>query len=218
MPSRPSTIVAKMFAGEAPNDMKALAGRYGTLFTEINKQWKEVQKKIIEQLPAKNYAPERAEILKIMEGIVRDANLQRIEAVGERGVTQEDQGALLTEMRNVGGEAYQVVGSLLTDLGKFGTEEGDKILDNLEAGRMLHTDVLPWPSYALPPLSDKEDRTTMEHPKIVAGMRLAIKVLFVWADRLPTRPRESAARPALSQAAASYPHCLRALCPSASSA
>ena len=44
-------------------------------------------------------------------------------------------------------EAYQVVGSLLSDLGKFGTPEGDKILDNLSAARMVHKDVLPWESY-----------------------------------------------------------------------
>lgn len=44
-------------------------------------------------------------------------------------------------------EAYQVVGSLLSDLGKFGTPEGDKILDNLSQAKLVHKDVLPWASY-----------------------------------------------------------------------
>lgn len=44
-------------------------------------------------------------------------------------------------------EAYQVVGSLLSDLGKFDTPEAEKILDNLSQHRLVHTDVLPWPSY-----------------------------------------------------------------------
>ena len=50
-------------------------------------------------------------------------------------------------------EAYQVVGSLLSDLGKFGTPEGDKILDNLSQARRIHLDVLPWASYEQSPLS-----------------------------------------------------------------
>ena len=47
-------------------------------------------------------------------------------------------------------EAYQVVGSLLSDLGAFETDEAEKILDNLCAMKRLHKDVLPWPSFAKP--------------------------------------------------------------------
>jgi hypothetical protein len=36
--------VAKIFAGEAPKDMKDLAKRYGALFADINKEWKDAQK------------------------------------------------------------------------------------------------------------------------------------------------------------------------------
>lgn len=43
-------------------------------------------------------------------------------------------------------QAYQVVGCLLHDLGVFGTERADKILDNLSEGRIVHDDVLPWNS------------------------------------------------------------------------
>lgn len=52
-----------------------------------------------------------------------------------------------SEAAEVCAEAYQVVGSLLSDVGMFGTEQGDKILDNLLACRMVHKDVLPWPAF-----------------------------------------------------------------------
>jgi|GEM_PF-4034215 len=44
-------------------------------------------------------------------------------------------------------EAYQVVGSLLSDLGQFDTAHGEKILDNLSDHRLVHDNVLPWPSF-----------------------------------------------------------------------
>jgi hypothetical protein len=44
-------------------------------------------------------------------------------------------------------EAYQVVGSLLSDLGVFETPEAGRILDNLSQARLVHQNVLPWPSY-----------------------------------------------------------------------
>lgn len=47
-------------------------------------------------------------------------------------------------------EAYQVVGSLLSDVGKFDSDEAEKILDNLIAGKLVHKDVLPWLSYEKP--------------------------------------------------------------------
>jgi hypothetical protein len=43
-------------------------------------------------------------------------------------------------------EAYQVVGSLLTDVGQFESDAAEKILDNLSEMRLVHDDVLPWPS------------------------------------------------------------------------
>lgn len=51
------------------------------------------------------------------------------------------------ELRTICAEAYQVVGSLLSDLGKFNMPEAEKILDNLSQQRLVHNDVLPWPSY-----------------------------------------------------------------------
>lgn len=44
-------------------------------------------------------------------------------------------------------EAYQVVGSLLSDLGQFETEQAKKVLDNLSNVSMVHKDVLPWPAF-----------------------------------------------------------------------
>ena len=52
------------------------------------------------------------------------------------------------EAAEVCGEAYQVVGSLLDDLGVFEHPHAQKALDNLSQHRMVHTDVLPWPSFA----------------------------------------------------------------------
>jgi hypothetical protein len=59
------------------------------------------------------------------------------------------------EAAEVCGEAYQVVGSLLDDLGVFNTPEAEKVLDNLSHHRMVHSDVLPWPSFrAAPPSTE----------------------------------------------------------------
>lgn len=57
------------------------------------------------------------------------------------------------ELEKVCAEAYQVVGSLLSDLGKFDTPQAEKILDNLSEARMVHDDVLPWPSFPTSPAS-----------------------------------------------------------------
>lgn len=45
-------------------------------------------------------------------------------------------------------QAYQVVGSLLSDVGAFNTDHARKILDNLSQARVVHDDVLPWPSFS----------------------------------------------------------------------
>lgn len=44
-------------------------------------------------------------------------------------------------------EAYQVVGALLSDVGAFDTDHAQKILDNLSQQKLVHDDVLPWPSF-----------------------------------------------------------------------
>lgn len=44
-------------------------------------------------------------------------------------------------------ETYQAVGSMLSDLGQFNSDKGIKLLDNLSRGKLIHKDILPWPSF-----------------------------------------------------------------------
>lgn len=48
------------------------------------------------------------------------------------------------QAEQVCGQAYQVVGVLLDELGLFNSEPGQKILDNLSQARLVHDDVLPF--------------------------------------------------------------------------
>lgn len=43
------------------------------------------------------------------------------------------------------GEAYQVVGILADECGRFDDPHVIKMMDNLAAGQMVHADVLPFP-------------------------------------------------------------------------
>lgn len=43
-------------------------------------------------------------------------------------------------------QAYQAVAVMLIDLGLFDSDRGEKLLDNLSQARVVHEDVLPWPS------------------------------------------------------------------------
>lgn len=51
------------------------------------------------------------------------------------------------DAQKVCAEAYQVVGSLLSDVGAFETQQAQKVLDNLSQHKPVHDDVLPWPSF-----------------------------------------------------------------------
>lgn len=54
----------------------------------------------------------------------------------------------IKDLERICGETYQVVGSLAGDLGVFGSsEEVRKVLDNLSQQRLVHHDVLPFPSF-----------------------------------------------------------------------
>ena len=44
-------------------------------------------------------------------------------------------------------QLYQIVGSMLSDMGLFESERGQKLLDNIYAERVLHDALLPWPSF-----------------------------------------------------------------------
>jgi Lar family restriction alleviation protein len=81
------------------------------------------------------------------------------------------------EAEQVCAEAYQVVGSLLSDLGRFDMPEAQRILDNLSQARLVHTNVLPWPSYEPreAALTDEEiDAIAMQHCGDLWGGRLCM--------------------------------------------
>jgi len=64
--------------------------------------------------------------------------------------------AEVSKLGDICGEAYQVVGSLLSDVGAFDTPEAEKILDNLSQQELVHDDVLPWPSFAVTKSSEAQ--------------------------------------------------------------
>lgn len=70
--------------------------------------------------------------------------------VGAAPEAAPDLVAELEEVKTVCAQAYQVVGILLADAGRFDSPEAEKILDNLGEQRLKHTDVLPWESKAAP--------------------------------------------------------------------
>lgn len=78
-----------------------------------------------------------------------DAHLADVLAISravERAAIEAYRKRSHSEAQEVCAEAYQVVGSLLSDLGIFETEKATKILDNLSQASLVHKDVLPWGS------------------------------------------------------------------------
>ena len=71
------------------------------------------------------------------------------------------QAAELDEVKTVCAQAYQVVGILLSEAGRFDSPEAEKILDNLGEQRLRHTDVLPWESKAAPQQEAQEPAAWM---------------------------------------------------------
>lgn len=51
-----------------------------------------------------------------------------------------------TELQKICAEAYQVIGVLSNETGRFDDAKTVKILDNLSELKMIHNDVLPYPS------------------------------------------------------------------------
>jgi len=54
--------------------------------------------------------------------------------------------ASIDELLTLIGEAYQVVGILADECGRFDDPQVTKMMDNLAAGHMVHADILPFPS------------------------------------------------------------------------
>lgn len=76
---------------------------------------------------------------------MNDVGLERFAALASAAMH-----AKLDELALLCAEAYQVVGSLLYDVGAFDDDHAQKILDNLSQARRVHTDVLPWPTFTNP--------------------------------------------------------------------
>ena len=64
-----------------------------------------------------------------------------------RAAVRADRAERVSDAEQVCYEAYQVVGSMLEDLGQFGSGRSWKVLDNLNQAKKVHDDVLPWPSF-----------------------------------------------------------------------
>jgi predicted DNA-binding transcriptional regulator AlpA len=54
------------------------------------------------------------------------------------------------ELERVLGELYQILGSLADYAGVYEHPDVQRALDNAARGRMVHTDLLPWPKTPLP--------------------------------------------------------------------
>lgn len=109
------------------------------------------------------------------------------------------QPADITNAEHVCAQAYQVVGSLLDDLGQFNAECARKILDNLSSAKIVHDDVLPWPSFEHPaarPVQPQgwvsvQERMPPGGIPVIAdtGQKFPITVI-AWMP-LPARPRDA---------------------------
>ena len=64
-----------------------------------------------------------------------------------RAAVLADRAERASAAEQVCAEVYQVVGSMLEDLGQFGSGRSWKVLDNLNQAKKVHDDVLPWPSF-----------------------------------------------------------------------
>lgn len=52
----------------------------------------------------------------------------------------------IEELERVLAQTYVVAGAMVDELGIFGTPRADKLLDNLSEMRLVHDDLIPWPS------------------------------------------------------------------------
>ena len=78
------------------------------------------------------------------KGAMRDAAVQFLSLPYSQEIAER---LKYPEAALVCAETYQAVGSMLSDLGQFDAPHGEKLLDNLSEHRLVHDDVLPWPSF-----------------------------------------------------------------------
>lgn len=75
-------------------------------------------------------------------------NIGVIESVAREALSHEIKVLLehIEELETLCGEAYQVIGVLSDDCGRFQDQEVQDVLDNLGDQKLIHKDVLPFPS------------------------------------------------------------------------
>ncbi|MBK7006173.1 MAG: hypothetical protein IPH37_14440 [Burkholderiales bacterium] len=78
-----------------------------------------------------------------------------------------------TELFDLIGEAYQVVGILADECGRFDDPHVTKMMDNLAAGQMVHADVLPFPSKPHKPTQIHGENIPTQSPVAPAALEIA---------------------------------------------
>ena len=101
----------------------------------------------------------------------------------------------IDELKTICAETYQVVGSLASDLGIFGScLQLGKVLDNLSEQKRVHNDVLPWPSFEAQGDSSHpaggEFGGVQVHPMNYKGMWLASVSTLAKIDALLGLPED----------------------------
>jgi len=140
-----------------------------------------------------------AKEIMLKAGIVQAPFAEMFGQYALRAALASPQPAGMSAAEQVCAEAYQVAGSLLSDLGRFNTLEARKIMDNLSAAKRVHADVLPWLSYeAQPATVEPAPYVMLLHPDrsspppvpatVVAQQTKALNQLLAALDKAGTGP------------------------------
>lgn len=113
-----------------------------------------------------------------VDGSIVFKNERQFEQTARALYKKKTVSAELQQVKDVCSEAYQVVGSLLVDVGQFKSQRAQKILDNLQEARRIHDDVLPWPSFT-------KDVTEQEKPRKRKTQSRGDGELTVWYGSMP---------------------------------
>lgn len=78
----------------------------------------------------------------------RTISVQRAWELWQAAALSQPAAQEIDELKTICAETYQVVGSLASDLGIFGScLQLGKVLDNLSEQKRVHNDVPPWPAF-----------------------------------------------------------------------
>lgn len=97
----------------------------------------------------------RADALRLHLGEMTAQELRTAKAAVRYALVQLDrhfsaQQQEIHDLKTICAEAYQAVGSLSSDCGRFGDDDVQRVLDNLSEQRLVHKDVLPFASKEKP--------------------------------------------------------------------